>query len=171
MALDMQAATPLNIAVVTVSDTRTAETDKSGDVLAERLQAAGHNLSDRCIVKDDIYQLRAEVSAKIADPRVQAVLLTGGTGFTARDNTLDAIKPLFDDEIEGFGELFRHLSFAEIGTSTIQSRVFAGLANGTIIFCLPGSPGACRTGWDMIIADQLDSNHKPCNFVDKLSFE
>ena len=166
----MQAGTALNIAVITVSDTRTPETDKSGDVLAERLQAAGHTLYQRCIIRDDVYQLRAEVSAKIADPQVQAVLLTGGTGFTARDNTLDAIKPLFDDEIEGFGELFRHLSFAEIGTSTIQSRVFAGLANGTIIFCLPGSPGACRTGWDLIIADQLDSNHKPCNFVDKLHF-
>lgn len=171
MAPDMQAGTALNIAVITVSDTRTPETDKSGDLLAERLRAAGHSLFDRCIVKDDIYQLRAEVSARIADQRVQAVLMTGGTGFTARDNTLDAIKPLFDDEIEGFGELFRHLSFAEIGTSTIQSRVFAGLANGTIVFCLPGSPGACRTGWDMIIADQLDSNHKPCNFVDKLTFE
>jgi molybdenum cofactor biosynthesis protein B len=170
MTSDLQAGTALSIAVVTVSDTRTPDTDKSGDLLAERLQSAGHTLKQRCIVKDDIYQLRAEVSAKIADPDVQAVLLTGGTGFTARDNTLDAIKPLFDDEIEGFGELFRHLSFSEIGTSTIQSRVFAGLANGTIIFCLPGSPGACRTGWDMIIADQLDSKHKPCNFVDKLRF-
>lgn len=168
MTPKLQAGTALSIAVVTVSDTRTPETDKSGDVLVERLQAAGHQLKQRCIIKDDIYQLRAEVSAKIADPDVQAVLLTGGTGFTARDNTLDAIRPLFDDEIEGFGELFRHLSFQEIGTSTIQSRVFAGLANGTIVFCLPGSPGACRTGWDMIIADQLDSNHKPCNFVDKL---
>jgi len=170
MTSEMQAGTALNIAVVTVSDTRTPETDKSGDVLVERLQAAGHLLHSRVIIKDDVYQLRAEVSARIAEAGVQAVLLTGGTGFTARDNTLDAIGPLFDDEIEGFGELFRHLSFAEIGTSTIQSRVFAGLANGTIIFCLPGSPGACRTGWDMIIADQLDSNHKPCNFVDKLTF-
>jgi len=163
------AATPLSISVVTVSDTRTPETDKSGDVLVESLQAVGHSLHSRCIVKDDVYQLRAEVSLKIADPAVNVVLMTGGTGFTSRDNTPRAITPLFDQEIYGFGELFRQLSYDEIGTSTIQSRVFAGLANGTIIFCLPGSPGACRTGWDKIIAEQLDSAHKPCNFVDKLA--
>lgn len=164
----MSVETPLNIAVITVSDTRTPETDKSGDVLAESLQKAGHKLQQRDIVADDIYQLRAVVSAAIADPEIHAILMTGGTGFTARDNTQTAIQPLFDESIDGFGELFRALSYEEIGTSTIQSRVFAGLANGCIIFCLPGSPGACRTGWDRIIAEQLDNSHKPCNFVDKL---
>ena len=126
--------TPLNIAVLTVSDTRTEETDKSGAVLIDCLQAAGHKLQSKTIVKDDIYQLRAVVSALIFDPDVHAVLLTGGTGFTARDNTLEALKPLFDVDIEGFGELFRQLSYEEIGTSPIQSRAFAGLANATIIF-------------------------------------
>lgn len=164
----MKVETPLSIAVITVSDTRTPETDKSGDVLADSLSAVGHRLHSRSIIKDDVYQLRAEVSAKIADPAVHAILMTGGTGFTGRDNTPRAIMPLFDEEIVGFGELFRQLSYQEIGSSTIQSRVFAGLANGTIIFCLPGSPGACRTGWEKIIVEQLDSAHKPCNFVDKI---
>ena len=158
----------LQIAVVTVSDTRTEETDRSGAVLGQRLGAAGHVLCHKSIVKDDVYQLRAEVSRLIADPGVQAILMTGGTGFTPRDNTQAAIQPLFDVAIEGFGELFRQLSYAEIGTSTIQSRAFAGIANDVIIFCLPGSPGACATGWDSVIAEQLDSSHKPCNFVDKL---
>jgi len=158
----------LQIAVVTVSDTRTEETDRSGSVLVQRLGAAGHVLCHKSIVKDDVYQLRAEVSRLIADPGVQAILMTGGTGFTPRDNTQAAIQPLFDVAIEGFGELFRQLSYAEIGTSTIQSRAFAGIANDVIIFCLPGSPGACATGWDSVIAEQLDSSHKPCNFVDKL---
>lgn len=158
----------LNIAVITVSDTRTPETDKSGAVLVEKLQAAGHRLYAKSIVKDDVYQLRAEVSALIADPSAQAILLTGGTGFTARDNTVRAISPLLDTPIEGFGELFRQLSYEEIGSSTIQSRAFAGLANGAIIFCVPGSPGACATAWDKIIAEQLDQRHKPCNFTDKL---
>lgn len=158
----------LNIAVVTVSDTRTEETDKSGNVLIELATAAGHVLKHKSIIKDDVYLLRAEVSNLIARSDIQAVLMTGGTGFTARDNTQVAIKPLFDSHIEGFGELFRQLSFEEIGTSTIQSRVFAGLANGCIIFCLPGSPGACQTGWNKIIASQLDSSFRPCNFVDKL---
>lgn len=158
----------LQIAVVTVSDTRTEETDRSGAVLVQRLGAAGHVLCHKSIVKDDVYQLRAEVSRLIADPGVQAILMTGGTGFTPRDNTQAAIQPLFDVAIEGFGELFRQLSFTEIGTSTIQSRAFAGIANDVIIFCLPGSPGACATGWDSVIAEQLDSSHKPCNFVDKL---
>ncbi len=167
----MTAPTPLNIAVVTVSDTRTEDTDKSGAVLVEGLQQAGHQLQCKSIVKDDIYQLRAEVSALIADPLVHAVLMTGGTGFTARDNTLAAIKPLLDVHIDGFGELFRQLSYEEIGSSTIQSRVFAGLANHTIVFCLPGSPGACRTGWEKIIAEQLDSSFKPCNFTDKLKLD
>jgi len=160
--------TPLNIAVVTVSDTRTEETDVSGDVLVQRLQQAGHTLQAKSIIKDDVYQLRAEVSAHIADPEIHAVLMTGGTGFTLRDNTVTAIKPLLDVAIEGFGELFRQLSYEEIGSSTIQSRAFAGLANGTIVFCLPGSPGACKTGWDKIIAEQLNNEHKPCNFADKL---
>lgn len=159
---------PLNIAVVTVSDTRTAETDKSGAVLVERLQSASHILHGKSIIRDDIYQLRAEVSGLIADEDVQAVLMTGGTGFTARDNTVRAITPLLDTPIEGFGELFRQLSYAEIGSSTIQSRAFAGMANGTIVFCVPGSPGACATAWDKIIEEQLDSRHKPCNFTDKL---
>ncbi len=158
----------LNLAVVTVSDTRTEETDKSGPVLADCLTEAGHRLQHKSIVKDDVYELRARVSALIADAAVHGVLLTGGTGFTQRDNTLRAIKPLFDVDIAGFGELFRQLSYEEIGSSTIQSRAFAGLANGTIVFCLPGSPGACRTGWHKIIAEQLDSCHRPCNFVDKL---
>lgn len=164
----MTAFTPLNIAVITVSDTRTLETDKSGAVLVQRAQDAGHHLHPKTIIKDDIYQLRAEVSARIADPDTHAVLLTGGTGFTERDNTVTAIKPLLDTDIEGFGELFRQLSFLEIGSSTIQSRAFAGLANKTIIFCVPGSPGACATAWDKIIAEQLNSTHKPCNFTDKL---
>jgi molybdenum cofactor biosynthesis protein B len=158
----------LNIAVLTVSDTRTLETDTSGQMLVDRLEAVGHKLQARTIVKDDVYQLRAQVSAWIADPGIHVVLSTGGTGFSHRDSTPEALQPLFDKQIEGFGELFRSLSFEEIGTSTIQSRAVAGLANGTLIFCLPGSTGACRTGWDRIIAEQLDKRHRPCNFVDML---
>lgn len=164
----MAASIALNIAVVTVSDTRTEDTDKSGLVLVTELQTDGHKLHSKHIVKDDVYMLREIVSRHIADPAVHAILLTGGTGFTARDNTYKALHPLFDVHIDGFGELFRQLSYAEIGSSTIQSRAFAGLANGTIIFCLPGSPGACRTGWEKIISQQLNSTHKPCNFTDKL---
>ena len=164
----MSSLMPLNIAVVTVSDTRTAETDKSGAVLVERLERAGHQLYAKTIVKDDISLLRAEVSALIADEKVQAILLTGGTGFTARDNTVAAISPLLDAPIEGFGELFRQLSYEEIGSSTIQSRAFAGMVSGAIVFCVPGSPGACATAWDKIISEQLDSRHRPCNFTDKL---
>ena len=160
----------LSIAVVTVSDTRTEETDSSGIYLSEKIVEAGHHLHGKTIVKDDIWQLRAVVTNHIADRGVQVVLLTGGTGFTARDNTYEAISALLEQHIDGFGELFRHLSWQEIGSSTVQSRVFAGLANGTIIFCVPGSPGACRTGWEGIIVEQLDSRHKPCNFVDKLLF-
>ena len=167
----MDSKISLPLAVVTVSDTRTEETDKSGQVLVECLQQAGHRLHSKRIVKDDVYQLRSEVSQLIADDEVKGILMTGGTGFTDRDNTLIAIQPLLDKHIEGFGELFRQLSYEEIGTSTIQSRVFAGLVNRTIVFCLPGSPGACRTGWNRIIAEQLDSTHKPCNFVDKLVFD
>lgn len=165
----MIVATPLKIAVITVSDTRTEETDKSGKVLIDNLLGSGHLLHSKIIVKDNVYDLRAIVSAHIANPEVNVVLTTGGTGFTSRDNTQKALQILFDLHIEGFGELFRQLSFEEIGNSTVQSRVFAGLANGTIVFCLPGSPGACQTGWNKIIMDQLDSDHKPCNFVDKLS--
>jgi len=164
----MSEVVPLTIAVVTVSDTRTDADDKSGDLLVGRLQNVGHRLHGKTIVKDDVYQLRAEVSKHIADESVQVVLMTGGTGFTLRDNTFKAISPLLETSIDGFGELFRQLSYEEIGSSTIQSRAFGGLTNHTLIFCLPGSPGACATGWDRIIAEQLDSSHKPCNFADKL---
>jgi len=156
---------PLNIAVLTVSDTRTFETDTSGDVFEKKLTEAGHNLADREICIDDVYQLRAVVSRWIASEDVQAVLVTGGTGFTARDTTPEALIPLFDKPVEGFGELFRSVSFDEIGSSTIQSRAVAGMANQTVIFCMPGSPGACATGWDNILVEQLDASHRPCNFV------
>lgn len=158
----------VNSVVITVSDTRTEETDTSGRYLVEALQQAGHNVVRKVIVKDDTYKLRALVAACIADDSVQAVLLTGGTGFTFRDNTVKAVTPLLDMSIDGFGELFRSLSHSEIGSSTIQSRAFAGMSNGTIIFCVPGSTGACRTAWEGIISQQLDSRHKPCHFVDKL---
>ena len=159
---------PLNIAIVTVSDTRTEDTDKSGALLAEYVSRSGHTLISKTIIKDDLFKLRALVATLIADDTVQAVLLTGGTGFTFRDNTVRAVTPLLEMTIDGFGELFRHLSWEEIGSSTIQSRAFAGLSNGTIVFCMPGSPGACRTAWEGIIEKQLDARHKPCNFVDKL---
>ncbi len=156
----------LRIAVLTVSDSRTAATDSSGDLLVERLQAAGHSLADRDLLPDDRYQLRATVSAWIADAAVDVIITTGGTGFTGRDCTPEALAPLFDKTIDGFGELFRHLSHEEIGTSTIQSRALGGLANGTLIFCVPGSSGACRTAWDGILANQLDARFRPCNFVE-----
>ncbi|MFT5136351.1 MAG: molybdenum cofactor biosynthesis protein B [Arenicella sp.] len=156
---------PLNIAVLTVSDTRTQANDTSGEYLAEQLQELGHVLAAKEIVIDDIYLMRACVSAWIADPDIHAVISTGGTGFTGRDSTPEAIKPLFDREIDGFGELFRHLSLNDIGTSTVQSRAIGGMANKTVIFCLPGSTGACRTGWQGILLEQLDSRHRPCNFV------
>ncbi|WP_370278467.1 molybdenum cofactor biosynthesis protein B [Pontibacterium sp.] len=159
---------PLNIAVLTVSDTRDEATDKSGLALVECLQAAGHSLVEKTIVKDDVYQMRAVTSQWIADPKVQVIISTGGTGFANRDSTPEAMKPLFDKEIEGFGELFRQVSFSEIGTSTIQSRAIGGLANGTVIFCLPGSTGACRTGWEKVIKDQLDNRFRPCNFVEMI---
>ncbi len=160
---------PLNIAVLTLSDTRTLAEDSSGDTLVERLQAEGHRSGDRAIIKDDIYLLRAKVSQWIADPQIHAVLITGGTGFTSRDTTPEAVMPLFDKQIEGYGELFRQLSFQQIGSSTIQSRAVAGVANRTLIFCMPGSTGACRTAWDGIIKEQLDARHKPCNFVEMVS--
>ena len=156
----------LKIALVTVSDTRTAENDTSGDYLADALSGVGHELVDRVIVIDDCYLLRARVSSYIADPMVQVVLMTGGTGFTGRDSTPEAIGQLLDTRIDGFGELFRQLSFAEIGTSTVQSRALGGLANNTLIFCVPGSTGACKTAWDGILLSQLDSTHRPCNFAE-----
>ena len=159
---------PVNIAVVTVSDTRNEETDTSGKYLQDALREAGHCEHSKHICTDDIYQLRALVATLIADVAVHAILVTGGTGFTKRDNTVVAVSPLFDSSIDGFGELFRQLSFQEIGTSTIQSRAFAGLSNSTAIFCMPGSTGACKTAWTGIIQQQLDSRHRPCNFVDRL---
>lgn len=157
--------TPLNIAVLTVSDTRTTLNDTSGDLLCQRAQDAGHQLVDRTIVIDDVYKLRAQVSHWIANDDINAILVTGGTGFTARDNTPEALSVLFDKQVEGFGELFRQISATEIGTSTIQSRALAGMANRTVIFCMPGSTNACKTAWDKVIKAQLDSSHKPCNFV------
>ena len=158
-------STALNVAVLTISDTRTQETDTSGAFLEEALVAAGHVVADRQIVIDDVYQLRAIVSQWIADPKVEVVLTTGGTGFSGRDSTPEALSPLFDKAIDGFGEVFRALSLEEIGSSTVQSRALAGMANGTVIFCMPGSTGACRTAWEGVLKDQLDSEHQPCNFV------
>ncbi len=159
---------PLNIAVMTVSDSRTEADDKSGQILIDRLTDAGHNLAEKKIVADDIYQMRAIVSGWIADPEVHAVITTGGTGLTGRDVTPEAMKVLYDKEIEGFGEIFRKISYDLISTSTIQSRAIAGIANGTVIFSLPGSPGACKDGWDGIIVHQLDSRTKPCNLVEMM---
>ena len=156
---------PVNIAVLTVSDTRVEATDTSGDSLAESLSVAGHGLADRAIAKDDIYQIRAIVSQWIADSSVEAILITGGTGFSERDSTPEAVLPLFDKEVKGYGELFRQVSYDEIGTSTIQSRALAGLANNTLVFVMPGSTGACKTAWDNVIKDQLDATNRPCNFV------
>ncbi len=155
----------LNIAVLTVSDTRNFETDKSGAFLVEAAKSEEHTLAEHCIVIDDIYKIRAVVSRWIADEKVNVILITGGTGFYGRDSTPEAIKPLFDKNMEGFGELFRQVSFSEIGSSTIQSRALGGFSNNTVIFCLPGSLGACKTGWSKIISEQLNKNFKPCNFV------
>lgn len=159
---------PLAIAVLTVSDTRTLETDKSGSLLAGRIEDAGHVLADRALEPDDIYRIRATVSAWIADPGVQVVITTGGTGVTGRDGTPEAIEPLLDKVIEGFGEQFRRISWDDIGTSTLQSRCLAGVANGTYVFCLPGSSNACATGWDQLIAAQLDYRTRPCNLAELL---
>ncbi|MFS1703321.1 molybdenum cofactor biosynthesis protein B [Aestuariibacter sp. GS-14] len=161
-------ALPVNIAILTVSDTRTLDTDTSGQYLQQAVEADGHNVVARELVADDIYRQRAVVSAWIADPAVEAVLVTGGTGFTGRDSTPEALRVLFDKDVDGFGELFRYLSYQEIGTSTVQSRAIAGFANRTVIFCLPGSTGACRTAWEGIIQSQLNSTHRPCNFVGHL---
>lgn len=157
---------PVNLAVMTVSDTRTEQDDKSGQALIERIEAAGHRVAERRIVPDDIYRIREVVSRWIADPEVQAVVTTGGTGVTGRDSTPEAITVLLDKEIEGFGEVFRWVSYRDIKTSTIQSRALGGVANGTYIFCLPGSTGACRTAWDEILVHQLDYRHRPCNIVE-----
>lgn len=157
---------PLNIAVLTISDSRTEETDKSGAALVDRLTQAGHRAAEKTIVPDDIYRIRAVVSGWIADPEVQVVLTTGGTGVTGRDGTPEAVGVLLDKRIEGFGEMFRMLSYDEIKTSTLQSRALAGVANGTYIFCLPGSSGACRTAWDRLIQHQLDYRTRPCNLVE-----
>jgi len=159
---------PLNIAVLTISDTRDASTDTSGDLLVNHLQSAGHSFAVKVIVKDDIYQIRKVISDWIANADIHVVLTTGGTGFAGRDSTPEAVAPLFDQEIVGFGELFRQVSYNEIGSSTVQSRCIAGLANKTAIFCLPGSNNACTTGWEKIISEQLDSRHRPCNFVGQL---
>jgi molybdenum cofactor biosynthesis protein B len=157
---------PLNIAVMTVSDTRTEATDKSGDTLVKLLTEAGHVLAEKRIVPDDIYQIRALASQWIADAGVNAVITTGGTGITGRDSTPEAMAVLFDKQIDGFGELFRAVSYEEINTSTMQSRALAGVANATFIFCLPGSTGACRSGWGKLIIHQLDYRTRPCNLVE-----
>lgn len=156
---------PVRVAVLTVSDTRSLKEDTSGDYLVEQIEQNLNTLADRKICIDDIYKIRAAVSEWIADPDIHIIISTGGTGFSGRDSTPEALSPLFDKHIEGFGELFRQLSYEEIGSSTIQSRALAGMANDTFIFCLPGSTGACRTGWECILKEQLDSQHSPCNFV------
>ena len=163
---DARVFIPLDVAVLTVSDTRNEDTDKSGALLAQRLQASGHRLAEKRIVPDDVYRIRAVVAHWIAEEAVQVVLSTGGTGVTGRDGTPEAIVPLLDNTIEGFGELFRALSYEEIKTSTLQSRALAGVANGTYVFCLPGSSGACRSAWDRIIVTQLDYRTRPCNLVE-----
>ena len=156
---------PLKIAILTVSDTRTEEDDKSGGYLRDAVLVAGHHLMEKAIVKDDIYQMRAIFSRWIADPAVEVIISTGGTGITGRDSTPEAVAPLLEKPIEGFGELFRAVSREELGPSAIQSRAIAGLTNQTLLFCLPGSTGACRTGWEQILNSQLDHRTRPCNFA------
>lgn len=159
---------PLNIAVMTVSDTRTRQTDTSGDVLAERIVKAGHTLADRAIVSDDVQMIRNQLLSWIASSEVDIVISTGGTGLTGRDVTPEAFKSVYEKEIDGFSALFHRISFEKIGTSTIQSRATAGVAHGTYLFALPGSPGACKDGWDEILQFQLDNRYRPCNFVEIL---
>lgn len=156
---------PVNVAVMTVSDSRTEKDDTSGQALVDRLISAGHKLANKNIIVDDVYKIRETISRWIVSSDVDVIITTGGTGLTGRDITPEAIRPLLDKEIEGVGELFRQVSYEEIGTSTIASRAFGGVANGTFIFCLPGSTGACRTGWDKVIGPQLDSRTTPCNVV------
>ena len=157
---------PISIAVLTVSDSRDEQSDKSGRLLVERLAGAGHRLAEKMIVPDDIYQIRAAVSRWIADPEVNAVITTGGTGVTGRDGTPEAVRPLLDKVLDGFGEMFRSISYADIKTSTLQSRALGGVANATYVFCVPGSSGACATAWDELIAAQLDARTRPCNLVE-----
>jgi molybdenum cofactor biosynthesis protein B len=157
---------PVNIAVLTVSDSRHAADDVSGRTLVERIEKAGHKVAARTIVKDDVGAIVARLEAWVADPEIDVVISTGGTGLTGRDVTPEAFKQVYEKEIEGFGETFRMLSFQKVGTSTIQSRATAGVANGTYLFALPGSPGACKDGWDGILVHQLDYRHRPCNFVE-----
>jgi molybdopterin adenylyltransferase len=157
---------PVRIAVLTVSDTRTAADDKSGDTLTALLREAGHVLADRALVRDDVAALRTQISAWIDDPAIDVVITTGGTGFTGRDVTPEALRPLFEKEIDGFSVLFHRISYDKVGTSTMQSRACAGVVRGTYIFCLPGSPGAVRDGWDGILKWQLDNRHRPCNLVE-----
>lgn len=163
---ESRAFVPLNIAVLTVSDTRSLADDKSGTTLADRIVDAGHVLAARDIVQDDIAAIRGRVEAWIADPGIDVVITTGGTGFTGRDVTPEAIQPLFEKEIDGFSAIFHRISFDKIGTSTLQSRACGGLAHGTLLFVLPGSPGACKDAWDGILKWQLDNRHRPCNFVE-----
>jgi molybdenum cofactor biosynthesis protein B len=165
----MTEQTYLNIAVLTISDTRSEETDTSGHYLVEALTDAGHRIADKQIVVDDVYKIRAVTSAWIADENIHAIVTTGGTGFSGRDSTPEAMSVLFDKHVEGFGEVFRAISLEEIGVSTIQSRALAGLANNTVIFCVPGSTGACKTAWNSIIEKQLNSAYRPCNFVGHLT--
>jgi len=157
---------PVSIAVLTVSDSRTEANDKSGHLLVSRLKGAGHTLSEKTIVRDNIFEVRAVVSRWVADPDVQVVLTTGGTGVTGFDGTPEAVTPLLEKTLDGFGEVFRVISYEEIGTSTLQSRAVAGVANGTYVFCLPGSSGACATGWDKLLQFQLDYRTRPCNLVE-----
>lgn len=157
---------PIGIAVITISDTRQLADDKSGQTLVDRIAEAGHRLAGRAIVKDDVRAIRASVRKLAKDKSVDVIISTGGTGLTGRDVTVEAMQPLFDKEIEGFGVLFHMMSFQKIGTSTVQSRATAGVVSGKYVFCLPGSPGACRDGWDEILKPQLDYRHKPCNFIE-----
>ena len=159
---------PVRIAVLTVSDTRTPKDDKSGDTLATLVRDGGHELADKAIVKDDIAQIRAKVEGWIADPTIDVVITTGGTGFTGRDVTPEALRPLFEKEFDGFSALFHMISYQKIETSTMQSRACGGVSHGTYIFCLPGSPGACRDGWNEILRWQLDNRHRPCNLVEMI---
>ena len=159
---------PVSIAVLTASDTRTEAEDKSGKALVERLRAAGHELADKRIALDDIHQIRAVVAPWIADPDIQVIITTGGTGVSGRDGTPEAIRPLLDKELNGFGEMFRVLSYDDIGTSTLQSRTLAGVVNGTYVFVLPGSTGACKLAWEKLIEHQLDYRTRPCNLVEMM---
>jgi molybdenum cofactor biosynthesis protein B len=163
---EARAFIPLSIAVLTVSDTRTMEDDRSGSILVDRLSAAGHRLADRALLPDDLAAIRDQVKRWVETAGIDVVITTGGTGFTGRDVTPDAVEPLFDKRMDGFSAIFHRISFEKIGTSTIQSRATAGLAGATFIFVLPGSPGACKDAWDGILEAQLDYRHKPCNFVE-----